>query len=447
MQSRLRHVFHSQPSWLIVLRERGAVTLRDSSGSPSSYSEFETRREDYVIFSSVTIAYTGFSASFPFLAVFLIQMRHVPQTEVALLYLASGLLGILGQIAGGKISDLLGTKAITVLGLAVSGAFYGLLAFFVTYNASSYLIMISYPILSLFNNLAQLALSSHISDRPKARMANGMSLLYAGANLGFTIGPVSGGYLAAYLGYSSIFTFGLLTTMASAIVAFVGIKINPKYALRTPIGKTSGKGTVKLTSSLLIFFTLILLSWFAIGFQAIPLAVYETSYLSLSTIKVGIVLSANGLLITLLQVRFSKLIGIERRLRLFPIALGSAIMAVGFVGIGFSSGLTGLLLSIILTTVGEIMVAVPTQVVITLFSREYNRGTYQGYYFAFSRSGIAISSASFPLVFGIFAIHVYSAWILMAVVSVLLALSYQMLSRSLQKDYSEMSDDSHSDPN
>ncbi len=400
----------------------------------------EIGRENYVIFSSSTLAFTGFSASFPFLAVFLLQVKHVSEAEVGLLYLASGLLGIAGQIAGGRLSDLLGTRTITVLGLVISGLFYGFIALFILKNASIWLLLLSYPVLSLFNNLSQLALSSHISDRPKSRMASGMSLLYAGLNLGFTIGPVTGGYLIFYLGYSFIFLFGLATTLASAAVTYFGIKRNPKYALRGSGTGSSIRGSVKLTPSLFMFFVLVLVSWLAIGFQAIPLTVFESDYLSLSSIAIGIVLSTNGLLITVLQVPISRLIGIERKFRLAPIAAGSVLMGAGFAAIAFSSGVISLEIAITLTTIGEIMVAVPTQVVVTLFSREYNRGTYQGYYFAFSRLGIAFSSASWPFVFAIFSNGAYGAWYLMAAISIAVAALYYLLSPVLQREYSELGD-------
>ncbi|HKJ96459.1 MAG TPA: MFS transporter, partial [Thermoplasmataceae archaeon] len=80
----------------------------------------DVARENYTIFTAVTLAYTGFSTSFPFIAVFLLQVKGVPVTQVGIIYLASGVLGIAGQIVGGRLSDVLGTKTLTVIGLSVS---------------------------------------------------------------------------------------------------------------------------------------------------------------------------------------------------------------------------------------------------------------------------------------------------------------------------------------
>ncbi|AKA48979.1 hypothetical protein IX51_07590 [uncultured archaeon] len=395
----------------------------------------DVARENYTIFTAVTLAYTGFSTSFPFIAVFLLQVKGVPVTQVGIIYLASGVLGIAGQIVGGRLSDVLGTKTLTVIGLSVSTVFYALLALFVVEDSPVFLYMISYPVLSLFNNLSQLALSSHVSDRQKGQMASGMSLLYVGVNLGFTIGPVSGGFLIAYYGYSSIFVFGAVVTLVSAVVALMKIKINPKYALRFKDDKRPGKFSLGLERGLFPFFVLIFISWLAIGYQAIPLSVFESQFLSLSSVKIGIVLTTNGLLITVLQVPISRAMGIERRMRLFPIALGSVLMAAGFVAIGRADGLIPLLIAITLTTLGEIMVAVPTQVVATLFSREHNRGRYQGFYFAFSRAGISLSSYIGPLLFGLLISRAFLGWYVIAAVSLISALGYYALSPVIEKEY------------
>lgn len=394
-------------------------------------------RENYTIFSAVTLAYTGFSASFPFLVVFLNQVKGVPLSQVGIVYLASGMIGLAGQWIGGRLTDRLGTKTMTIVGLAGSVAMYSLITVFVLKDLPVLLYIISYPVLSLFNNLSQLALSSHISDRDRAHMASGMSLLYVGVNLGFTIGPVTGGVLVAYYGYWSIFAFGAITTILASVVALSGIKTNPKYALR--IASTNGgiRADARLEKGLISFFTLILISWFVIGYQAIPLSIFESQFLSLSSIEIGIVLTTNGLLITLLQVPVSRWMGVERRMRLAPIALGSFIMAAGFFEIAYSSDIFLLELGIVLTTLGEIMVAVPTQVVATLFSREYNRGKYQGYYFSFSRTGLAFSSYVGPLVFSVFISTAYVGWVLIAAVSAAAGLGYYLLSPTIEREYTK----------
>lgn len=404
----------------------------------------EILKENRTIFTIVTLSYTGFSTSFPFIAVFLLQVKGVPVSQVGIIYLISGILGIIGQVVGGRLSDFLGTKTMTVLGLSVSTIVYALIAFFVVEDSPVFLYMISYPVLSLFNNFSQLSLSSHVSDRSKEQMASGMSLLYVGLNLGFTIGPVSGGFLIQYYGYGSIFIFGAFATFSAALIALLQIKINPRYGLRKEEKRTSGRFILKLERGLLPFFFLVFVSWLVIGYQAIPLSVYESEFLSLSSVKIGFILTTNGLLITVLQVPVSRFIGIEKKMRLMPIAVGSILMTAGFVAIGRSDSLIPLEIAITLTTLGEILVAVPTQVVTSLFSRAHNRGRYQGYYFAFSRAGISASSYVGPLVFSFLIMQAALGWYIIAGVSLIAAFGYFALSPLLEKEYLTISKSSES---
>lgn len=398
----------------------------------------EFARENLTIFSAVTLTYTGFATSFPFIVLFLLHVKDVPLSQVGLVYLISGIVGLLGQWVGGRITDFLGTRTMTIVGLAGSVAMYGLLAIFVIKDTPVLWYIVVYPILNLFNNLSQLALSSHVSDRSRDAMASGMSLLYVGLNLGFTIGPISGGILVAEYGYWSIFVFGAASTFVSTIVAMVGLKSNPRYALRSVTPTAAGKPNLRLERGLFTFFVLVMVSWLSIGYQAIPLSVFESNFLSLSSVQIGIVLTTNGLLITILQMPVSRKIGIEHKMRLLPIALGSFLMAAGFIAIALSHGIYLLEAGIVLTTLGEIMVAVPTQVVSSLFSREHNRGKYQGYYFAFSRTGIALSSYIGPLIFSIFVLQAYLGWYIIALVTIISGVAYYLLSPAIQRIYAEL---------
>lgn len=393
----------------------------------------ELRGENYTIFTGATLAYTGFSASFPFLVVYLLQVRGVPLSQVGIIYLVSGVVGILGQIWGGKITDRLGTRTVTVSGFAFSAVLYAMISILVVRSVSILAFIALYAVLNLFSNLSQLSLSSYISDRPRDRMAGGMSLLYVGLNLGFTIGPVTGGFLIDYSGYWSIFLFGSLTSALAAIITALRIKSNPRYALRRNDAGLSVKKLPGLRKGLYPYFILVAVSWFAIGYQAVPLSAYESQFLSLSSFLIGVVLTTNGLLITVLQVPISRLVGVERRMRLHPIALGSAIMAAGFIVIAFARSLIGLELAILLTTTGEMMIAVPTQVIASMFSGRENRGEYQGYYFAFSRGGLSASAYVGTLVFGIFIAEPYAGWYIIAGVSAAAALGYFAISNSVAR--------------
>lgn len=392
-------------------------------------------RENYIIFLVVILVSSGFAAGYLFISLFLIQVKHAPFSSVGIIYLATGAVDIIVQIVGGRLSDYLGTKTVSILGLAGSTLLYVTLTFFVLHNSPTTVYLVSFPLLGLFSGLLQLAVSSYISDRITDQMASGMAMLYVGYNIGFTLGPVSGGYLVQFYGYFSLFAFGIVTTLGALIVAFFGIKSNPKYALRRPVDSIEGRKKARPKRGLIPIVALIFVSWFVVAYQAIPLSVFVSNFLSLDSLEIGIVLSTNGLLITLLQSYISRVTKVEKRGRLYTIALGSFIMAMGFLVVLVADSFILVELAISITTIGEMMVAVPTQVILTMYSEEHNRGKYQGLYFAASRAGAAISAFVGLMMFARYSVHATMGWYLVIALGIISSLAFAALSPIVEKNF------------
>ncbi len=410
--------------------------ISDGSRLPSSGGAFG---EKLAIFLSITLVYTGFSAAYLFISLFLLQQKNAPLPEIGIIYLATGGIDILVQTIGGRLSDRLGTKTVMSVGLLGSAAIYFLFILFILTDSPVFLYIATFPILGLFGGLFQLALSSYVSDREKDEMAGGLSQLYVGLNFGFTIGPITGGFVISYLGYSYLFLMGLLTSVAAIFVIMLGVMANPKYAERATETQRLGKTKIFRRKGVFTLLILVFVSWFVISYQAVPLSIFESKFLVLTSIEIGIVLSTNGFLITVFQVPISKLIRVEEKGTLIPIALGSAIMAAGYAIISFSHTFLPMILAIAITTLGEMMIAVPTQVVITLFSKSHNRGQYQGYYFAFSRGGASFSSFAGLLLFSYFLNHAQYAWYIVILIALLAAMAYSILSPTIMREYSAFS--------
>lgn len=391
--------------------------------------------EKIAIFSSITLIYTGFSAAYLFISLFLLQQKNAPLPEIGIIYLATGGIDIIVQTVGGRLSDRLGTKTVMAVGLMGSAAIYLLFICLILANGAVLLYILVFPILGLFGGLFQLALSSYVSDRERDEMAGGLSRLYVGLNLGFTIGPVTGGFVISYLGYSYLFLMGLVTSFAAMAVIVIGVKANPKFADRAAGTQKIEKTRVLRQKGVFPLLMLVFVSWFVISYQAVPLSIFESRFLVLTSIEIGIVLSTNGFLITIFQVPISRLIGVERNGRLIPVAIGSVIMAAGYAIISFSHTFLPMIIAIAVTTLGEMMIAVPTQVVITMFSRSHNRGQYQGYYFAFSRGGASFSSFAGLVLFSYFIIHSQYAWYIVIALSLIAAMAYYILSPTIVREY------------
>lgn len=407
----------------------------DSVSVKSAGTRPPTSMENYIIFLAIILVYGGFSAGYLFISLFLIQVKGAAFSSVGIIYLATGAIDIAVQVIGGRMSDYLGTKTVTMMGLVGATALYILLTMFVMSDSPTVVYLIVFPILGLFNGLVQLAVSSYISDRTTDQMASGMAMLYVGLNLGFTLGPVSGGYLVQYYGYYSLFIFGTVTTVASLVVAQLGIKSNPRFALRKVHSGEGGGISRKFRRGVIPLLFMVFVSWFVIAYQAVPLSVFESNFLSLSSFEIGIVLSTNGLLITLLQPTISRYTKVEKGARLYSIALGSFIMAIGYIIVLLARSFMMVELAIATTTLGEMMVAVPTQVIVTMYSEEHNRGRYQGLYFAFSRAGASISAYVGLMMFAVYSLQATRGWYLIIGIALVATVAYVLLSPIVAKNF------------
>lgn len=395
-------------------------------------------RENYAILSSVTLAWTGISSSMIFISLFLLQIKHVPLSEVGIIYLFSGGMDIAGQLVGGRLSDRFGTKTIAIAGLSAAVILFSLLTISVLNAWPVTVYFIFYPLLSFFYDVSQVPIASYVSDRQKDQMSNGLSLIYMGGNLGFTLGPVTAGLLVQYVNYYSLFIFGAATAAVAELIIIIGIKANPRYALRPKSIRGGIPVSSRVERGLYPLLILVALSFIAIGFQAIPLSVYESTFLSLSSVEIGLVMSTNGLIITLFQLPVSRLISIHKNLRLLPVTIGTLVISCGFLLISRATGLMLLEVAIALTTLGEMMISVPTNVVVTLFSKSINRGKYQGYYNAFTRAGASASFYLGPLMFSFFALDPANVWYIIAALSAVTGMGYLAYSGQLARQYQKL---------
>ena len=172
----------------------------------------------------------------------------------------------------------------------------------------------------------------------------------------------------------------------------------------------------------------------AIGYESVPISVYVQSFLNFSPEEIGFLFATNGLVIVILQLPLSSLFFSAKKL-LYPLVAACAFAAISFVMAALSTNFLEFEAVMVVLTVGEIFMTVPSQAVVTLFSGVTNRGTFQGYYAAASLAGRSLS----PLV-GLYSFEALSGepqlgWYAVAAFTCFLALGFYLLVEPLQRDY------------
>jgi len=382
--------------------------------------------ETWWLFAIQTTSSTGFAASYPFVAVYLLNERGASFTETGFAYLVAGVAAIFGQIVSGRLTDSYGIRRMMLIELVLSAFFSALIGFIVLERGSVILLFVAYPLLFLFNSASQLTASSIVADRQPTEMSNAFALLYIGLNLGFTIGTAVGGALATEYGYAPLFVLGALCPLAACWMTLKAIKHNVRYALRrkkTRAVKEGNIGRGRLDGDLIAFLLLTFLASITISYGAIPLAVYVSRFLNLSNLVIGFLFATNGLLVVVLQLPLSKFFAGLRRNGI-ALIFGSVMQSLGFFLLPAFRNFAGLEIVVILVTSGEMLIAVPAQIVIATRSELYNRGTYQGYYYAVSRAGSSVAAFLGPLSFALLFANPSEAWYLVSATAITTSIGF-----------------------
>jgi MFS family permease len=316
-------------------------------------------RQFWLMFIGMLISTIGGSMIWPFLMIYVSESLEVQMTIAASMMTVNSGAGFAASLIAGPIIDRVGRKWIMVGSLVLNGVAYLFLS-----TASS---LAAFAILMAISGIAQPlyriggdAMLADLLD-PEER-ADGYALLRLSNNVGVAMGPAIGGFLAA-TSYALAFygaAAGMITY--SLLLAFFAIETLPKKSLfierdqaeKEPLGgyisifrdfpfmSFSFTYTLVITVASLIW---VLLPVYAKQNYQIPENIY------------GWIPTTNAIMVVLLQVSVTK---ITKRYPTLPVlATGAALYTIAVASIAAGIGFWSFWLSMVIMTVGE-LILVPT---------------------------------------------------------------------------------------
>ncbi|MET9536321.1 MFS transporter [Streptomyces sp. NPDC006553] len=349
-------------------------TLTASSLIPSSFRGLPS--VVWTIFAGTIVNRLGYLVT-PFL-VFFLAARGVTGAETSYVLGALGAGNLLGPAVGGILADRIGRRPTMLIGLIGASAAQG--ALFLapgvwTMAAAALLISAAGSTVSP----AAYALLADAVDSERRRRA--YALFGWGVNIGTAVAGVLGGYLAAQ-GYWLLFVVDAGSMLAYALVVAVRLK-DPKDQ-RTPDKQEVksqekkdgiGYGVVLRDRLALLLLPLFGVQLFVYSLTevALPLAVHDSG---LSPAVYGAMAAVNAILVVALQ-PFA-----TARLSRFPqLAVqgaGGTLIAGGVALTGLADGVVGYTVSVVVWSLGEVVVAGIAAGVIANLAPAHARGRYQG---------------------------------------------------------------------
>ncbi|HEX9012699.1 MAG TPA: MFS transporter, partial [Anaerolineaceae bacterium] len=212
----------------------------------------------------------------------------------------------------------------------------------------------------LFQPLYRVGADSMLADLiPMDRRADAYSILRMSNNIGVSLGPAIGGFIAS-ASYTTAFFFasaGML--IYSLLVAFRARETIPVMRGLGPGDKESGSGYGRVFGDrpYMAFILTLTLVQSASALVWVLLGVYAKQNYGVAENQYGLIPTTNALMVVFLQVLVTAVT--KRRPPLLMMAAGAMFYAVGVGSVAFGTGFWGFWLSMIVITCGE-LVLMPT---------------------------------------------------------------------------------------
>ncbi|MFC2155277.1 MDR family MFS transporter [Acidobacteriota bacterium] len=295
---------------------------------------------------------------------------------------AYGFGALLGTYLGGKLTDSLGAYTVQKISLILTGV-----TFIVLGQATSFiLILILMFALALFSETLHPSNATALSQVcPQELRTRGFALNRLAINIGVTIGPLVGGFLAL-IDYSYLFWVDGLTCLMAGILFIVMFKTNrPPRPEAAPQEELSGLEEPSLPAKKSspwkdVYFLKIVGLVFLSGlvfiqlFSTFPLYLRE-SY-GFQENSIGGLLAVNTVIIIVFEMIL--LNALKKRAPIQLVAIGSLFLGGGFALLPLGRGFLYAAFTVAVWTIGEMLVFPSLTTLIANHSDDASRGSYMG---------------------------------------------------------------------
>lgn len=383
----------------------------------------------WVLCGGRVISATGFSIVMPFLAIHLNQDLDLSMSQVGTVFLVMAAAGAFGQILGGELADRLGRRPVMWVSMGLRALVFLALFLVLLSVPDIWLVAGLLVISSVLGSLFEPASNAMVTDMvgPGRRM-EAYSLLRVGQNVGWTLGPLISGLLIVFIPFSYLFAVAAITCSAVAIVVLM--KVPEPSRSQGPHEKFHPRDLLKIWHNklFLIFCLATLPLGIVMGQMSSTFSVFCVEQGGITEAGVGYLYALNGVMVVALQFPTARYINQYRMP--FVLATGALLYAVGYFVLGLATFSWVLVLSLIITTVGENVVSPSSTNMVAAMSPENERGRYMGAYGIFSSFGWSLGPAMGGVLYDGLSGTPLGLWSAVAGIAMLSVVGFLLLERS-----------------
>jgi MFS family permease len=317
--------------------------------------------------------------SMPFLAIYLSRRMGLDPATIGLVIGGGALVGALGGLVGGHLSDVWGRKRVLIGCLVASGLSFPLLAA----SSTELQIFLINCVISLASSFYEPVAKAVISDSlPPDQRLKAFARRYVAVNIGFAVGPPIGaaiGLLETSLTFAV--TGGVYVLFAAALLLTARSRsLAPGDATAGADGRSAGwKAALRFMAkdtSLLLFTLGSLLATSVHGQMSVTFSQYLNGAFADGITMFAWLMSLNAVTVILSQPPLSR--WSERRPPLTPLVWGALLLSVGALGFAHAAGMAALAVAMVVFTWGEVLLVPAEYAILDAIAPASRRGLYYG---------------------------------------------------------------------
>lgn len=313
----------------------------------------------------------------PFLVLYLTERLGLSAGEAALVVAFYGAGSLITSPLAGWLCDRIGAVRIMKLSLVLSGAMLLIFPLAKSFLSVS-VITVIWAVLGEAFRPASLAVAADMVA-PEQRKA-GFALIRLAVNLGMSVGPAVGGFLAAVSFPALFLVDGATSILAGVVLAALWRQPAPSDALdpepqHSASHADPGRGA--LADHRFLLFLAAFIPVQVVFFQlqaAMPLFLVRSPGISASGF--GILLTINTVLIILLEVPLNSAMAHWNARK--SLAAGALLVGIGFGSLAFATGVWSVAATVVVWTFGEMILFPGSSAYVADSAPPQRRGQYMG---------------------------------------------------------------------
>ena len=333
-------------------------------------------RQFWLLFFGMLVSTIGTSMVWPFLTIYIRQTLNVPLTTIAGLITLSSVCSLISSSFVGQLSDRFGRKSIMVFSLLVNGLTFYLFSQATTLTHFAILMAVRGLIIRLY----RIAADALVADMlPPDERLEAYSFMRTANNTGIAIGPAIGGFLAA-TSYDIAFYIATGVLLLFCLTILFALKEPPRHEAEAKMEAKPKErklfGPVLRDRRFVTFSSAYVLTRVASILVFSLLAVYAKENYGVPENQYGFLMTINAGMVVFFQLLVTRLTIKHRTFS--TLALGALFYGVGVGSIAFGSNFTTFAISIVIMTIGELLVAPTATTTVANLAPPDMHGRYMG---------------------------------------------------------------------